>query len=125
VLSNSASLAFGMGARQRSWGLAWTRVRPPSERICGSPCKPAKTFFTNPCARNWNHLLKCGEDWGELETCHGQLREPLWGPKHVVSIPGDPGPPEKADLIDDISRVGTIGSQIVSNWCAAGREQSA
>ena len=48
------------------------------------------------------------------------------GAQSMSSVfPGTPGPPEKADLIDDISRVGTIGSQIVSNWCAAGREESA
>src|SRR5262249_50709874 len=46
--------------------------------------------------------------------CYGQFSQALRRPKHLICIPADPGPPEGADLIDDLSRVGAVSGQIAT-----------
>jgi hypothetical protein len=35
-------------------------------------------------------------------------------PQHLIGIPADPGPPQGADLIDNVRRVRSTGSQIAA-----------
>jgi hypothetical protein len=70
----------------------------------GKAFEPMQAFFTDPCAGTRNHLLEGSEDGRELGVCCGQHSEALRGPKHLVSIAADTGPPKGADLIDDVSR---------------------
>ncbi len=44
----------------------------------------------------------------------GIFSQTLRGPKHLIGIPADPGPPQGADLIDDLRRVSSTGSQIAT-----------
>ncbi len=46
--------------------------------------------------------------------CGGIFSHTFRGPKHLICIPADPGPPEGADLIDDLRRVSSTGSQIAA-----------
>ena len=74
--------------------------------------QPSQAFFTNLCEDRGNHLLEDGKQWRKLWLSGGKLSQTLRGPKHLIGIPANPGPPEGADLVDDVRRVSSPGSQI-------------
>ena len=76
--------------------------------------QPSQTFFTDACERGGNRLLDHGKNWRELRMCGGIFSHTFRGPKHLVGIPADPGPSERADLIDDFRRVSSPGGQIAA-----------
>jgi len=59
-----------------------------------------------------NRLLDHGKNWCDLRVCGGIFSQTLRRPKHLIRIPAHPGPPERADLIDDLRRVSSPRSQI-------------
>jgi hypothetical protein len=76
--------------------------------------QPSQAFFTNACDGRRNHLLDSGKKWPELRLSGGKFSQTLRGPKHLIGIPADPGPPEGADLVDDVRRVRSTVSQIAA-----------
>src|SRR6266576_5273817 len=64
--------------------------------------QPSQAFFTNARERRRNHLLDSGKKWPELRLFGGKFSQTLRGPKHLIRIPADPGPPEGPDLVDDV-----------------------
>src|SRR6266705_4804110 len=74
--------------------------------------QPSQALFTDAGERRRNHLLDDGKKWPELRLSGGKFRQTFRGPKHLIGIPADPGPPERADLIDDVRRVRSTVSQI-------------
>ena len=76
--------------------------------------QPSQAFFTDAGERRRNHLLDDGKKWPELWSCGGKSCQTFRCPKHLIGIPADPGPPERADLIDDVRRVSSTVSQIAA-----------
>jgi hypothetical protein len=76
--------------------------------------QPSQAFFTYACERWRNHLLDSGKKWPELRLSGRKFSQTLRAPEHLISIPADPGPPEGADLIDDVCGVRSAVSQIAT-----------
>src|ERR1700730_15865706 len=76
--------------------------------------KPSQAFFPDACERRGNHLLDDGKHWRELRLRGGEFSQTFRGPKHLICVPADPGPPEGADLIDDVARMSPPGTQIAA-----------
>jgi hypothetical protein len=58
--------------------------------------------------------LDSGKQWRELRLFGGEFSQAFRRPKHLICIPADPGPPQGANLIDDVRRVSSTGSQIAA-----------
>src|ERR1700730_1323817 len=76
--------------------------------------KPSQAFFPDACARRGNHLLDHGKSWSELRLSGGKFSQTFRRPKHLICIPANTGPPERADLIDDVRRVSSTSRQIAA-----------
>src|SRR6266705_4872274 len=76
--------------------------------------QPSQAFFTDAGERRRNHLLDDGKKWPELWSCGGKSCQTFRCPKHLIGIPADPWPSERADLIDDVRRVSATVSQIAA-----------
>src|SRR5439155_19590085 len=50
----------------------------------------------------------------DLRVSAGIFSQRFRGPKHLIGVPADPGPPERTDLVDDLRRVSSTGSQIAA-----------
>ena len=50
----------------------------------------------------------------DLRVGGGIFGQRFRGPKHLIGISTDPGPPQRANLVDDVRRVGSTGSQIAA-----------
>src|SRR5580704_643256 len=86
--------------------------------------KPSQAFFTDACERRWNHLLQYCEKWRELRRCGRKFSQTFGGPKHLVCISADSGPCERANLIDNLSRVRSSVSQIAAMYHEVGCDLS-
>ena len=58
--------------------------------------------------------MEYGKKWRELRLYGEKVRQALRGPKHLIGIPSDPGPPERAYLIDDVRWLRSAVSQIAA-----------
>src|SRR5216684_6072711 len=74
--------------------------------------KPLQSFFTDARKRRRNRLLHHGKNRRDLRVCGGIFSQTFRRPKHLIRIPADPGPPERADLIDDLRLMRSPRSQI-------------
>jgi hypothetical protein len=74
--------------------------------------QPSQAFFADACERRENRLLHHGKNGRNLRVCDGLFRQTFRRPKHLIRIPANPGPPQRADLIDDLRRVSSARSQI-------------
>src|SRR6266436_6651405 len=64
--------------------------------------QPSQAFFPNARQRRRNHLLDSGKKGRNLRRLGGKFRQALRRPQHLVRIPADPRPRERADLIDNL-----------------------
>ena len=76
--------------------------------------QPSQPFF--PDARHgWsNRLSNHRKNIRELRLSGGKFRQAFRRPQHLIGVPADSGPPERANLIDDLRRMRSAGRQIAA-----------
>src|SRR6266851_1132291 len=105
---------IGHGSAPQVIGAGMHQAEAFAGVLMRKPFQPSQAFFTDAGERRGNHLLDDGKKWPELRLSGGKFRQTFWGPKHLIGVPADPGPPEPADLIDDVRRVSSTVSQIAA-----------
>jgi len=105
---------IGHGSAPEVIGAGMNQAEAFAGVLMRKPFQPSQAFFTDAGERRRNHLLDDGKEWPELWSCGGKFRQTFRGPKHLIGIPANPGPSERADLIDDVRRVSSTVSQIAA-----------
>src|SRR6266571_2368105 len=103
---------IGHGSAPEVIGACMNQAEAFARVLLRKSFQPSQAFFTDAGERRRNHLLDDGKKWPELWSCGGKSCQTFRCPKHLIGIPADPGPSERADLIDDVRRVRSTVSQI-------------
>ena len=76
--------------------------------------QPSQAFWTDAGERRRNQLFEYGEKGGQLRRGGCKSSKTFRGPKHLVCIPADTGPPEGAELIDNLCPMRSTIGQITA-----------
>src|SRR6266571_3887191 len=105
---------IGHGSAPEVIGAGMNQAEAFARVLLRKSFQPSQAFFTDAGERWRNHLLDDGKERPELRLSGGKFRQTFRGPEHLIGVPANPGPPERADLIDDVRRVSSTVSQIAA-----------